>query len=390
MRKIKKNQFRRFIEFIETKMIFSKYFIIVILLSIVFRLSVILIALYCKSYMYVSCNFYSLFRLDALHYLSIAEHGYNKHNIVFFPFYPFLIRIFNITLNNSYVSSLIISNMFFLLDLLVLLLIINIAYKNTILREARNFIIFLSLFSFVLFPTSFFTSLAFTESTFIFFSWLTLLFVIKNSNVYASIFSFLASLTRINGIFHLPLAFLIKTINGRLLFLFFTLFSIVIYTLYLHIASLSNFYIFEFFQLQKDFSGRRVLDIMFLGKEIIFWIKEPITYQSLPAKFWFNLSSIFLLFIYPFLFIFTYFKLRKFFNYECFKAIFLYSIFQYLFVVFSGALGSTLRYSLSILLFYLVFPLIFYRHKNLAVIFLIVLYVIQVYFFILYLKDIVV
>jgi len=64
MRKIK-NQFRRFIEFIETRMIFSKYFIIVILLSIVFRLSVILIALYlyCKSYMYVSCNFYSLFRL---------------------------------------------------------------------------------------------------------------------------------------------------------------------------------------------------------------------------------------------------------------------------------------------------------------------------------------
>jgi len=89
-------------------------------------------------------------RWDTIYYMRIAQSGYNAIDLsAFFPFYPILGRFLSlITKNESLVSLLVISNIAFLLSMVLLYQHIEETFSSEI---AKRTLIFLSIF-----PTSFF------------------------------------------------------------------------------------------------------------------------------------------------------------------------------------------------------------------------------------------
>jgi len=159
----------------------------------------------------------SLANFDGVHYLLIAKNGYTTYEQAFFPLYPILIKLFwpHAYITNylfGFVNSLIISNLSFLIGLYIFA-----KYLNVILGSANDSridsgrvrsslarmtkisiwpIIFL-----LLFPTSFFFGIIYTEGLFFLLFIGTLYFLKKEKYYIAAFFAFLASLTRFIGVF---------------------------------------------------------------------------------------------------------------------------------------------------------------------------------------------
>src|SRR3989338_325940 len=141
---------------------------------------------------------WSFANFDGVHYLTIINHGYSaQYTQVFFPFYPYLIRIISSTF--YYVSPIVVgiglSNIFFLLSLFLFNKLINL--DN--IKNAFWAIIFL-----ISFPTSFYFGSFYTESLFFLLVLSSFYFARKNKWLAASFLGTLASMTRLNGIFLLP------------------------------------------------------------------------------------------------------------------------------------------------------------------------------------------
>jgi len=134
----------------------------------------------------------SLANFDGLYYLRIAQRGYQQYEQVFFPFYPFLVRIFSpVFINNYLMSGLFISNLSFLLGLII--------FYKYLLLTMKPFS-HLTIIFFLLFPTSFFFGVAYTEGLFFLLIILSLYFLKKNRLFFAGFCGFLAALTRVQGV----------------------------------------------------------------------------------------------------------------------------------------------------------------------------------------------
>jgi Gpi18-like mannosyltransferase len=138
---------------------------------------------------------------DGLHYLYIAQNGYTNQGdaanfIVFFPLYPFLVRL--ITFDFAYVnlSGLIISNISSLIAVIYLFKLAKLDYNDNLAKKA---VLFLSVF-----PTAYFLSAVFTEGLFIATVIASLYYARNGKWAFAGILSLLASLTRIAGLLLLP------------------------------------------------------------------------------------------------------------------------------------------------------------------------------------------
>jgi Gpi18-like mannosyltransferase len=151
---------------------------------------------------------------DSGWYLSIAEKGYAYLNagsttsVVFFPFYPLLIRYLAKLLAIDYLlAGLIISLVTIVVAVWYLLLLIKMDYSETI---AWQTIIFL-----LIFPTAIFFSFVYTESLFICLVIMSFYFARQQRWAIVGIIGFLASLTKPWGIIILiPLLFeYLQTIN---------------------------------------------------------------------------------------------------------------------------------------------------------------------------------
>jgi Gpi18-like mannosyltransferase len=130
---------------------------------------------------------------DGVHYLNIAENGYNaQYTQAFFPLYPLFINLFTI-LNNYFLSGLVLTNVFFIIFLYVLFKLIRIDFSE---RTAKASIMFL-----LLFPTSFYFGAIYSESLFFLLTALAVYCVRKEKFYLAIIFTIFASATRILGIF---------------------------------------------------------------------------------------------------------------------------------------------------------------------------------------------
>jgi len=134
----------------------------------------------------------SLANFDGLYYLRIAQRGYQQYEQVFFPFYPFLVRIFSpVFINNYLMSGLFISNLSFLLGLII--------FYKYLLLTMKPFS-HLAIIFFLLLPTSFFFGVAYTEGLFFLLIILSLYFLKKNRLFFAGFCGFLAALTRVQGV----------------------------------------------------------------------------------------------------------------------------------------------------------------------------------------------
>ena len=134
---------------------------------------------------------------DSIHYLNLAKNGYsvsgeNAKLIVFYPFYPLLVRIAAVILKNHLLSGVVVSNLCLGVGCYYLYKLVKIDFdEETALRSVKYMLIY---------PFSFFFGIAYTESTFVALSIMALYYMRKNKWFLAGICGFFAALTKNQGI----------------------------------------------------------------------------------------------------------------------------------------------------------------------------------------------
>lgn len=139
-------------------------------------------------------------RWDSFWYLDIAQNGYSieynpwgLYNIVFFPLYPFLIKLISFLAGGNFVlAGWTLSSVFLLLALFYFFKLVREFHPEI---NPHLPIIFL-----LIFPTAFFLNAVYTESLFLFLSLAAFYYGLKKKFIYAGLFGFFASLTRVTGI----------------------------------------------------------------------------------------------------------------------------------------------------------------------------------------------
>jgi len=136
---------------------------------------------------------YALANFDGLHYLSIARDGYAQYEQAFFPLYPILIKFLTPFFSgNQLLTGLVISNISFLIGLIIFYKYLN----EGVMNHAPT-----TIFLFLAFPTSFFFGAVYTEGLFFLLLITTLYFLKKEKYLFVGLFAFFASLTRLVGVF---------------------------------------------------------------------------------------------------------------------------------------------------------------------------------------------
>lgn len=128
---------------------------------------------------------------DVTHYIDIAKNGYTKEILyAFFPLFPMLIKIFHLIIPSYQLVSLLLSNIFSYLSILILYLIIDNKNDNKI------FIIITYIFS----PILVFTTIGYTESLYLLLTLLSFYLYKKKKFLLCGISLGLAMITRNTGI----------------------------------------------------------------------------------------------------------------------------------------------------------------------------------------------
>jgi hypothetical protein len=130
---------------------------------------------------------------DTGNYLAIALHGYATLNqTAFFPFYPILERCVMLVTRNPFTAGLLISNVAWLVLLVVLYRLVEEDFDQ---ERAYFAVLYLSIF-----PTALFLASAYNESLFLCLSLLSFYQMRHGRWWLAGLFGFLASLTRSAGL----------------------------------------------------------------------------------------------------------------------------------------------------------------------------------------------
>lgn len=142
-------------------------------------------------------------RFDTLWYIRIATEGYsaNDGSTVYFPLYPFLIRLLGKALFGNYLlAALLISNLAYVA---VLFCLFKLAERQFGRASARRSVVYLALF-----PTAFFFLAPYTESLFLFLTLAAFLCAERQRWWLAGFLGLLSSLARLQGaVLLVPLAY---------------------------------------------------------------------------------------------------------------------------------------------------------------------------------------
>ena len=196
-------------------------------------------------------------RWDTAHYLDIAQRGYSNTTtderylrIVFFPFYPLLIRLFALVFRNYMISALIVSNLAYASAAFYLYKLALLDYpEETALR---------SVFYFSIFPTAYFLHAGYTESLFLALTIASFYYGRKEMWWLSGLIGMPASLTRITGIILLPALILeylsqkgfhIKSIKKDILWLALIPFGFLLYLIVNYLVFGDPF---KFLKIQKE------------------------------------------------------------------------------------------------------------------------------------------
>lgn len=240
---------------------------------------------------------------DGVHYLRIAQNGYNaEYSQAFFPLYPLLINIFNVFPKNPtldtrifvdpsyFFTSIILSNAFFLAALVLFYKLIKIDFSQKIAFGA--------LILLVSFPTSFYFGSIYPESLFLFLALGTLYFIRKGNFLAAGVFSALASATRIFGLLLITVLLIeiylsikkkeIKFTSGELtkaiLGILIVPFGTLLYMLYLRLNFDNPLY---FLTSQPAFGAQRSENLILLPQVIYRYLKIFMT-VPIQSQLFFN------------------------------------------------------------------------------------------------------
>ena len=180
---------------------------------------------------------------DALWYADIARNGYERlpfeatreHNWAFFPLFPLILRLAARITGEYGLTGSILSNVFFLAALVQLhQLFLEFRYPPD---ETQRAVFYLAVF-----PTSYFFSLPFTESLFLFLSVSCFLSAKKGAWWLAGLLGGLAASTRITGLCLFPALVVLywqqyRTVKINALALLIIPAGIVPYMIFLHLVT---------------------------------------------------------------------------------------------------------------------------------------------------------
>ena len=138
------------------------------------------------------------YRWDSGWYISIVKQGYSyivgrESSAAFFPLFPLVVKALTFVFKNPVITGFIASNVFFILGAFYLYKLILVDYKD-------YSIAFRAVFYIMIFPSTFFFSVPYTEGLFIFLVTACFYYAVKQKWLAASIFGFFLSLTKVFGV----------------------------------------------------------------------------------------------------------------------------------------------------------------------------------------------
>jgi Gpi18-like mannosyltransferase len=140
-------------------------------------------------------------RWDALNYQKLAQFGYSatgelKPLLVFYPLYPWTVRLFAFVTRDYLVSAFIVSTLASLITVIVLQRLVELDYSKELAQRAVWFLF--------IFPTSYFLHIGYTESLFLMLAISCVFAARKQCWLLAGLFGALTCLTRANGLVLAP------------------------------------------------------------------------------------------------------------------------------------------------------------------------------------------
>ena len=140
-------------------------------------------------------------RWDALNYQKLAQFGYSATGerqplLVFYPLYPWTVRLVAFVTRDYLVSAFIVSTLASLITAVVLLRLVELDYSKELAQRAVWFLF--------IFPTSYFLHIGYTESLFLMLVLSCVFAARKQRWLLAGLFGALACLTRANGVVLVP------------------------------------------------------------------------------------------------------------------------------------------------------------------------------------------
>lgn len=216
---------------------------------------------------------WSFGNFDGVHYLGIAKDGYAyQYTQAFFPLYPILIKLASfVTFGNFLIAGLLVSNLAFLLALLIFFKFTKELYSQKVATWTTIFVL--------AFPTSFYFGAVYTEGIFFLMIASSFYLFYKERVWLASAIGAFASATRLAGFFLVP-AFALKKQLRALLPLTIIPFGLIAYALYLKIVFNNPFY---FLTAQKVWGqGRSTGEVILLPQVFYRYLKIFMTTGGLP------------------------------------------------------------------------------------------------------------
>ena len=140
-------------------------------------------------------------RWDALNYQKLAQFGYSATGelqplLVFYPLYPWTVRLFALFTRDYVLSAFIVSTLASLVTAIVLLRLVELDYSKDLAQRAVWFLF--------IFPTSYFLHIGYTESLFLMLALGCVYAARKQRWFPAALFGALTCLTRANGLVLVP------------------------------------------------------------------------------------------------------------------------------------------------------------------------------------------
>ena len=140
-------------------------------------------------------------RWDALNYQKLAQFGYSATGemqplLVFYPLYPWLVRLVAFVTRDYLASAFVISTLASLVTAIILLRLVELDYSKELAQRAVWFLF--------IFPTSYFLHIGYTESLFLMLALSSIYSARKERWLMAGVFGALTCLTRANGLILLP------------------------------------------------------------------------------------------------------------------------------------------------------------------------------------------
>ncbi len=304
---------------------------------------------------------WSFGNFDGVHYLRLAQNGYNaEFTQAFFPLFPILIRFFsfifpkitnldvNIYTDPSYFySGIILSNLFFLAALYIFYKLVKIDFKEDIA--------FLSVVLLLVFPTSFFFGSIYTESLFLLLTVSSIYLLRKGNFFWSAVLISLSTATRIVGVLLIPL-YLIEAFKSKnkinYIWALITPLGIFTYMYYLKTAFGNPFYFFT--SLPAFGTGRSTNQIILLPQVVYRYLKMFMATKILTLPF-FNAFIEFVFTLVPLGFLILFIKKMR-------LSYWVFSVGALILGTLTGTLTSMPRYVLISVIF--IFPHLIIRFKK--------------------------